>query len=185
MRTAVIVVDMLADTLDQNEYPITPCARAIVPGINALCAWAREQGHPVVFACDSFLPGDFIFTGRMKPHSLRGTPESEPSRLLDRKPGDAVLPKRRFSAFYKTDLDQSLRSWGVSEVAVCGIATQICVLSTALDAVANDFRATMIEDCTASFKPEQHRATLDLYRKGPLHPLLQVLSADRYMDAGA
>ena len=54
---------------------------------------------------------------------------------LDRLPRDMVLPKRRFSAFFKTDLDQTLRTLDVDTVLVGGISTNFCVLTTALDAV--------------------------------------------------
>lgn len=176
MHPAVVIIDMVRDTFE-HEFPITPHARAIVPAVNRLASWARGHGLPVVFACDSFLKDDFIFGGRMKPHSLRNTPGSEPAAELERRPGDVVLAKRRFSAFFKTDLDQSLRTWGADTVVVCGIATHFCVLATALDAVCHDFRAVLVEDATASYSPALHRQTLDLYRKNPLHPLLEVLDA--------
>ena len=180
MRPAVVIIDMVRDTFE-HEFPITPHARAIVPAVNRLTAWARGHDLPVVFACDSFLQDDFIFGGRMKPHSLRDTPGSEPAAELERRQGDVVLAKRRFSAFFKTDLDQSLRTWGVDTAVVCGIATHFCVLATALDAVCHDFRAVLVEDATASYSPVLHRQALDLYRKNPLHPLLQVLSAGEVM----
>ncbi len=182
MRTAVIVVDMLEDYVDPaHPLPISGPARAIVGPINDLTDAARAAGMPVVFACDSFLEGDALFRGRMKPHALRGTPGAEPMGLLHREPGDAVLPKRRFSAFFKTDLDQTLRTWGVERVAVCGITTHFCVLTTALDAVCHDFAATVLEDCCAAHRPEVHEAALGLYRKNPLEPLLRVITSRQLM----
>lgn len=173
------MIDMVRDTLDgDHEYPITPHARAIVPRINEITRRARELGWPVVFACDSFLEKDFIFEGKMGPHSLRGTPGCEVTVSLERESGDVYLPKRRFSAFFKTDLDQTLRTWDVEIVAVCGIATNFCVLTTALDAVCHDFSAIIVEDATAAFSPEIHANTLDNYRKNPLLPLLQVMPAE-------
>ncbi len=121
MKPAVIVVDMVNDNVHGKEHwPITDAARAIVPGINRLLDRAHARGWPVVFACDSFLPDDFIFGGRLKPHSLRGTRGAEPIPQLHRQPEDHVLPKRRFSAFFKTDLDQTLRTAGVDTALVCG-----------------------------------------------------------------
>jgi nicotinamidase-related amidase len=183
MRAAILVIDMVKDTFQEDHpYPITPHARAIVPRINQVTAWARLQGHAVVFACDSFLEGDFIFKGKMKPHSLRGTPGSEVTELLDRGPRDVVLPKRRFSAFFKTDLDQTLRGWGIDTVAVCGIATNFCVLATALDALCHDFQAILLEDASAAFRPDLHHQTLELYRKNPLSPLLRVQTVAELMN---
>lgn len=179
MKAAVVVVDMLEDVVSEGHtLPITPHARAIVPTINGLTHFARQRGWPVVFACDSFLPDDFLFHSRMKPHCLRGTPGALPVADLERHADDTVLPKRRFSAFFKTDLDQSLRTWRVETVMVCGIATHVCVLTTALDAVSHDFAAILVEDACAAYQPELHRATLDLYRRSPLEPLLQVQRTD-------
>jgi nicotinamidase-related amidase len=183
MRAAVLVVDMVKDTFsEEHPYPITPLAKAIVPAINRVTAWARKKDFPVVFACDSFLEDDFIFRGKMKPHSLRGTSGSEVTDLLDFHAGDVYLPKRRFSAFYKTDLDQTLRGEGVDTVFVCGIATHFCVLATVLDALSHDFEAVFVGDATASFSDEAHQRALDLYRKSPLHPLLRVMKAEEVLS---
>jgi len=182
MRAAVLVIDMVRDTFSEDHhYPVTPFARAIVPAINRITAWAREMNFPVVFACDSFLEDDFIFKGKMKPHSIMGTAGAEVTDLLDMEPKDTYLPKRRFSAFFKTDLDQNLRIWGVDTVVVCGIATHFCVLSTALDALACDFSAVLVEDATATYSAEAQRNTLDLYRKNPLHPLLRVMKTEEVL----
>ena len=181
MRTAVIVVDMLADYFD-HELPITAAARAIVPAVNGLTTAARSVGIPVVFACDSFLPDDFLFGGKMSPHALQGTPGAEPTDLLRREDSDVVLPKRRFSAFFQTDLDQTLRTWGVEGVAVCGITTHFCVLTTALDAICHDFHTFLIEDCCAAHKPEVHESALALYRDSPLFPLLRVMDSGAFVD---
>ena len=179
MKPCLIVVDMVNDNVHGKEHwPITDAARAIIPAINRLLDRAHGQGWPVIFACDSFLPGDFIFGGRMKPHSLRGTPGAEPVPELHRQPGDQLLPKRRFSAFFKTDLDQTLRTIGVDTVLVCGISTNFCVLTTALDALQHDLSAVIVEDCCAAAKQQLHEATLSCYRKNALTPLLQVTPSE-------
>ena len=62
MKPAVIVVDMLRDTLEgDHSYAIKPFALEIVPAINRLTEAARSRSAPVIFAMDSFLRGDFIF----------------------------------------------------------------------------------------------------------------------------
>jgi len=185
MRPAIIVVDMIKDNfLPNTRNPVTPHALAIVPQVNQLTAGARQRGWPVVFACDSFLPGDFIFQGKMKECALRDQPGSQVTELLERQPTDVYLPKRRFSAFFKTDLDQTLRLWNVDTVIVCGIATHFCVLTTALDALCLDFRAFIVEDASAAYSAEMHQQTLGLFRKNPLYPLFQVLTVDQILHQG-
>ena len=183
MHTAVIVIDMVKDNLELSGHDhLARRALAIVDRVNQLTAGARERGWPVIYSTDSFLPGDPLFRGRMKEHSLRGTPGAEVSSLLERGPDDTWLPKRRLSAFFKTDLDQSLRLWKVERVAVCGLMTPYCVLSTALDAVANDFFAVLVADASTAAKEEQHANCLDIYRKSPLDPVLTVRTVAELLE---
>ncbi len=184
MKPVVVVVDMLVDNLGTGEHgAIEREGRAIVPAVRRVAAAARDRGLPVVFANDSFLPGDFLFGGRMAPHALRGTPGARVVPELGPDPRDHVLPKRRFSAFFKTDLDQTLRTLGVDTVAVAGITTPFCVMTTALDAVAHDFRAVVLEDASAAHKPEVHAQCLGLYRRSALWPLLRVETVDAFLAA--
>ncbi len=180
MRPAVIIVDMVKDNLDP-KYPIAKEAELIIPNINKLLDAVRGYGVPVIFACDSFLPEDFIFKGRLKPHSLRGTEGAMVTEKLHIRPGDHFLPKRRFSAFFKTDLDQTLRTWGVDTVAVGGITTNVCVLMTVMDAICHDFKVVWLEDCCAAHKKEVHEATLELYRNSALWPLLRVMTSQEFL----
>ncbi|HQL89586.1 MAG TPA: isochorismatase family cysteine hydrolase [Syntrophales bacterium] len=182
MKPAVVIVDMLKDTLEgAHPMPIKELGRAIVPAINRLTEAARARAVPVIFSMDSFLPGDFIFQGRMKNHSIRGTRGAEVTDLLVQAETDLYCPKRRFSAFYKTDLDQTLRLLGADTVALCGIATHWCVLSSAFDALSNDFRVIILEDCCASFSREMHESCLAIYRRNPLEPLLRVMGLEAFL----
>lgn len=180
MRPAVIIVDMVKDNLDP-KYPIAKEAELIIPNINKLLDAVRGYGVPIIFACDSFLPEDFIFKGRLKPHSLRGTEGAMVTEKLHMRPGDHFLPKRRFSAFFKTDLDQTLRTWGVDTVAVGGITTNVCVLMTVMDAICHDFKVVWLEDCCAAHKKDVHEATLELYRNSALWPLLRVMTSQEFL----
>ncbi len=181
MRIALIVVDMLKDNL-KGEHSVAKTARTIVPRINRLIAGCRERNVPIIFACDSFLLQDFLFKSRMKPHCIRGTEGCQVVEELDRTPEDFVLEKRRLSAFFKTDLDQTLRTLGIETVAICGITAPYCVLITALDAVSNDFCAVILRDCTASRDEHENEAIMEMYREGPLYPLLRVMESEEFLE---
>ena len=75
----------------------------------------------------------------------------------------------------------TLRLLQIDTVAVTGIATHFCVLTTALDALCHDFRAVILEDCSAAPTPEMHQRTLDNYRRNPLYPLLRVMDSDVFL----
>ena len=182
MKPAIIVVDMVKDNIKEgSRHPITLEARSILPNLQRLLEEGRKRGFPVIFACDSFLKDDFIFKGRMKVHSLRGTEGSEVVDELRPEPTDIVLPKRRFSAFFKTDLDQTLRVLGVDTIIVTGITVEVCVLMTAMEGLCQDFSAIILEDCTASKSKEMHQACLNLYRGFALYPLLRVMTLEEFL----
>ncbi len=182
MSYAFVVVDMLVGSFTNPRAPLTREAQKIIPTIQKILTGARTRGAPVIYACDSFLRGDFIFKGRLKEHAIRGTQEVRVIPELAPQPGDTILEKRRFSAFFKTDLDQTLRLWRVETVVVMGVTTHVCVLATALDAIANDFRCILVEDACCSHKAEVHEGVLRAYRNSALFPLLRVLTAKETLE---
>jgi len=170
---------MVKDNFDETKkLRLTPLARKIISPINTLCSLFRANSWPVVFSTDSFHKQDFIFRGAMKPHSLAGTEGAEVIDELDREAEDLWLPKPRFSAFFKTGLDQWLREREITLCAVAGIATHVCVLSTVLDAICYDFKVVLLEDCTASYSESIHAGILDIYRRNPLYPLFRIITSD-------
>src|SRR5512136_3134842 len=140
MKPVIIVVDMLKDNLKESPRNVYyQEGRTIIPNLQKLIGEGHKRGFPIVFACDSFLEGDFIFKGKMKVHALRGTKGAEVVDDLKPEPADIFLPKRRFSAFFKTDLDQTLRMLGVDTIVITGTNTYVCVYATAMYSICNDF----------------------------------------------
>lgn len=182
MKPAVVVVDMLEGNYEHIQDPERDEVR-IIPLVRDFLKSCRSKSIPVIFACDSFLENDFIFKGRMKPHAIRGTSGVRPVPGLEAEPSDVILEKRRFSAFFKTDLDQTLRTWGVDTVAVCGIHTHFCVLATALDAICLDFSSIILEDLCAAYKREIHENCIEAYRKSAIYPLLSVIPSPEFLKA--
>lgn len=122
---------MLRDSFEgPPEHPRIQMFRAIVPTIQFFLAEVRKLGGLIVFANDSYFKGDFLFRGKMPPHAVRGSAGAEVIDELKISPEDIILPKRRFSAFFKTDLDITLRTLEIDTIAVAGLTTEICVLAT-------------------------------------------------------
>jgi nicotinamidase/pyrazinamidase len=182
-RPALLIIDMVKDNLDESKpVPITPLARRLFDPINRLTKAFRTASWSVVFATDAFAKGDFIFGGKMKPHSLAGTTGAEVAAELDRRPEDLWIPKPRFSAFFRTGLEEWLRARGVTLCAVAGITTNFCVLTTAMDALCCDFKVVILEDCTTAATEGIHRQTLDLYSKNVLYPLFRIMTSEQFLE---
>jgi nicotinamidase-related amidase len=180
MNPAVIIVDMLED--NYNGIRTDREEDRIIPHVRAFLRECRRLSIPVIFACDSFLPDDFIFRGRMKPQAIRGTKGTHPISDLEPQKTDIILEKRRFSAFFKTDLDQTLRTMAIDTVAVGGINTHFCVLATAFDAVCHDFHTIILENLSAAYKKEIHQSFIEVYRYSALFPIFRVMTSQEFLD---
>src|SRR5699024_12461076 len=81
---------------------------------------------------------------------LEGTKGVEIHKDLIPKKEDFVVQKRRYSSFHATDLEILLKGLGVDTVIIAGIATNVCVHATALDAQQRDYNVIVLEDGTAA-----------------------------------
>ncbi|GIW07059.1 MAG: isochorismatase [Dehalococcoidia bacterium] len=79
--------------------------------------------------------------------------------LIERHPEDLEITKPRASAFLGTPLDLALRGRGIERVLVTGVATNVCVESTARDAFQYGYRVFFVRDCTATRSAAAQRAT--------------------------
>ena len=70
------------------------------------------------------------------------------------------MTKHRYGAFESTDLDLVLRSQGIRTVIMTGVATNVCVETTARQAFLRDYYVVFTNDCTATYDQAMHEATL-------------------------
>ena len=113
MKPALVIVDMIRDNVSTEKHHLVAReAREILPPLKRVIEFAREENIPVIYANDSFLKGDFIFQGGLAEHALRGTEGTRVVEEIAPAPGDHVMEKLCFSAFFRTDLDQVLRRLG-------------------------------------------------------------------------
>jgi nicotinamidase/pyrazinamidase len=177
MKAAVIITDMLEDFIrPDGALPVGEEGLKIIPNLQQLIRLCRQSALPLVYANDALMPNDFLFMARMKPHALRGTTGARVIEELRPETSDVIVPKRRFSAFFKTDLDITLREWGIDTIVLGGVATEVCILSTAYDAVCNNFHTIVLEDCCASRFGEIHEKVVAVLKKSALYPLLKVMT---------
>jgi nicotinamidase-related amidase len=143
----------------QEGAPIEiPRARAMVPRLNRLLAVCRAHQIPVMYIHHVIRGGD-IDAGRLADHHeairnnhaiLAGTPNVEIYEGLTPQPGDLVVAKPRYSAFYGTDLEAILRSQGIDTLIIGGTVTNVCCESTTRDAFSRDDKEIFLSDGTAA-----------------------------------
>jgi ureidoacrylate peracid hydrolase len=175
-KTAVLVIDMQNDfgakggMFDRAGIDISVIRRAITP-IAQVIAAARIVGVPILYIKEGHRP-DLSYIGvagspysRMCQRLAVGTevtaPDGRSSRIhvedtwnteilpeLAPLESDAVIPKRRWSAFYDTELDARLHTLGTRFLIVTGCTTSMCIESTIRDAAFRDYVCVLPADCT-------------------------------------
>jgi nicotinamidase-related amidase len=159
MVKALLIIDMLKDFLEREGALCIGDTKNIVANLSSRLQEQRAQGGPVIYIMDRHRPGDAEFE-MFPPHCLAGARGGEVVDELAPREGDFMVYKRRYSAFFGTDLDLTLRELGVTELELAGVCTQICVLYTAADARMLNYKVTVRSDCVASFDPEAHEFAL-------------------------
>ena len=164
MSNVVLVVDMLRGFLEEG-CPLYCGARArhIIPRIQNLLEEELAQGSAVFFLCDSHSHDDPEFQ-IFPPHCVEGTVEAEVIPELARYQGE-VIPKKHYSAFFNTSLEEKLNQLKPEKLIVCGIYTDICILHTVADARNRGYRVEVPVDSVASSDEKTHHFTLEQMEK--------------------
>ena len=135
MKQAILVVDMLNDFVTGA----LKCDRglAIVPQTAKLLDGARKAGIPVIFCNDAHLKGIDHELKLWGDHAIAGTKGAEVIPELHLSDIDYVVPKRRYSGFFHTDLDLLLRELGVDTVIMTGLHAHTCAYVTPAQTLIN------------------------------------------------
>jgi ureidoacrylate peracid hydrolase len=162
-RSALLVIDMQCFFLDPDSPTFTCGGLAVLNNVKQLIEAFRAAGRPVIFTRHVHHP-DGLDAGIMgwwwQGMCREGTPESEVPEEIAPLPGEKVILKHRYSAFYNTDLETVLRCLKVEDLVISGIMTNMCCESTARDAYYRDYRLFFPADATGSVIEEMHLASL-------------------------
>ena len=177
-ETAIVVIDMQnayaspGGYVDLAGFDISGAAGTIGKIANVLDT-ARAAGVTVVYLQNGWDPDYVEAGGPGSPNwhksnalrTMRARPELE-GQLLARggwdyelvdalapKPGDIRLHKTRYSAFFNSQLDSTLRARGIRNIVFVGIATNVCVESTLRDGFHLEYFGVMLEDATHHLGP--------------------------------
>ena len=161
MAKAVIVVDMQKGFMaPEGTLFCGEAARAIIPPIRRRVEAEKAAGATVFFTQDSHAPDDKEFA-MFPPHCIAGSVEEEiVDELVDLAAVSRRIKKRRYSAFFETDLAAQLEALAPEKVVVMGDCTDICVLHTVAGLRNRDYGVEVPADCVASFDPQQHQWAL-------------------------
>ncbi len=154
-RAAVLAIDM------QNFFH--QIAQPVLKNVSRVIQTCRQKNIPVIFTqhghtepdSDGGLLGEWW--GEL---IIGGTEDWKFLPEIKIESEDIVLPKKRYSAFFETDLDKILQSWGIRDLIISGVMTNLCCETTARDAFMRDYRVFFLIDGTATGSSELHLAAL-------------------------
>jgi nicotinamidase-related amidase len=163
MQAVLIVVDMLNDFFERSPV-LTKQRPQLVAGINSLVRTFRTMNLPIIWVRQEFARDlhDAFLDMRANNLSITiaGTVGCELLPDLEYRHGDTVLVKKRYSAFFGTDLDEQLSKVRPKVLVIAGVNTHACVRMTAIDAYQRDYDVIVASECVASGDTEHHDVTL-------------------------
>jgi len=131
-----------------------------VRSINDLVGLMRQLGRPIIWVRQEFEPDLRDAFPEMRTKGIRitikGTTGCQIASDLALASSDPVLIKKRYSAFYQTELDQMLNRLRPDVLILAGVNTHACVRVTAIDAYQRDWRIIVAGDCVDSYDREHH-----------------------------
>ena len=156
--TAVVVIDLQRGI---TGLPVSPLpVETVIANSVRLLATARQTGaQPVLVHVGGSSDGaDRLHPPTDQPPRITSLPPGWSDLIpeLDRQPGDLVIMKRQWGAFYGTDLDLQLRRRGLTSIVLCGIATEAGVESTARDAYERGYEIVFAADAMSGLYAESH-----------------------------
>ncbi|MCY6380193.1 cysteine hydrolase family protein [Hoeflea prorocentri] len=163
MKTALIVIDMQNSFLHPDGENYYDGAQDVVDNCLTLIAKARSTGTLIVHVADRHRRNFDDFESKHLPrHCVSGGFHAEFFEgfgpLSDGQ--EIEIEKRRFSAFFATELALFLTEQSVERLILCGVKTNVCVRATAQDAFAHGFEVCVVKDATNSNR--QHLADASL-----------------------
>jgi len=164
MGNVVIVSDMVKGFCEKGHALYCGrAARDIIPNIQRLLQREMAAGSTILYVNDLHEPDDEEFN-MLPQHCVAGSDEIEIIPELSDYPGQ-IIHKTRYSAFWKTTLDEKLQELKPDKLIICGVCTDICILFTAADAMYRGYDIEIPVDCVASFDEDAHRFALKQMQK--------------------
>jgi maleamate amidohydrolase len=162
-KTALILVDVINSFFEAGHPNYYAGVTDVLPALRALRDAARASGTTVVHAAEKHRAhfNDFEW-GKLPVHHLADAHDA--AFFEDFAPegdNETVVYKRRFSAFFATDLALFLHEQGIRRVVIGGVKTNVCIRATAQDAFANGFEPVIARESTNSNRPHLAEASLE------------------------
>lgn len=145
---------LLVDFINPFNFPgaerLAPAAVEAARATAGLKERLAAEGVTTIYANDNYGVWQSDFHTLVSACLGMNGPPGEIARLLYPQAGDLTILKPRHSAFFASPLELLLTEMESSELIICGLATDICVQLTAMDAFLREYRIWVPSDCNAA-----------------------------------
>ena len=156
---------LLIDFINPLDFPgaekLAPPALKAARAAAGLKDRLATEGVTAIYANDNYGVWQSDFHSLVSACLGMDGPPAEIARLLYPQPNDLTLLKPRHSAFYASPLELLLTEMRAEELVICGLATDMCVQLTAMDAFLREFKTWVPSDCTAAESTATKNASLN------------------------
>jgi nicotinamidase-related amidase len=184
-RTALVMIDMQRDFIEPGGFGAAlgndvSRLTAIIPTVARLLAIWRKAGLPLIHTRESHRPdlsdcppakltrgnaslriGDVGPMGRIL---VQGEPGNDLVPELAALPGELVIDKPGKGAFYATNLQDELKTRGITHLLFGGVTTEVCVQTSMREANDRGYECLLVEDATESYFPEFKASAIEMIR---------------------
>jgi nicotinamidase-related amidase len=162
-KSALLVIDMQNFFVHPRSRAFEPIDPGVLHNVKHLIESFRKAGRPVIYTrhvhkADGSDAG--ILGWWWDSMVIEGTWGSEIHKDIKPLPTEKVVTKHRYSAFYNTDLEITLRCLKIEDIVITGVMTNFCCESTARDAFCRDFRVFFVADANGTAHEAMHVGTL-------------------------
>lgn len=162
MKPALLVIDVQREFF--HSGPLAERRAQLSSKINALVDSARTRDIPIIWVRQEYAPdlSDAPLHNRRnnKPVTIKGTDGCKLLAELHRTDEDHEIIKKRFSAFFETNLEKLLKQLAVDTIIVAGVNTMTCVRVSAIDAYQRDYNVILALECVDAYDKEQHENSI-------------------------
>lgn len=162
-KTALLLIDL------QNEGGTSEIENMneIMQNTATLIEQCRKLEMPIIYT-RHINRGDGIGLANQEPVNDNGEPlyyhagtdSIEVANLIKPQPNDIIIDKYRYSGFYESNLELMLKSLDVEHLLIGGVLTDVCVLSTVLDAYYRDYQVNLVKDMCGTTTEGAHMAAI-------------------------
>lgn len=178
MRRALLLIDVINDFMHPNGRNYYPGYASVLDCIREVLELARKDNWTIVHVREKHYRDhqkDYEFE-KLPLHCMQDSWDIEWAEGIEVLPGEYEITKRRYSAFFETDLNLLLREKSIEQVVVVGVKTHVCVRATVQDAFGWGYRPLVVKEAVGSNHVYLHEASLEDIQRY----MGQVISLDEF-----